>query len=120
MLITEQITIQTKIDADLDAMLEEDLFILGNIHASDESLSFNDFDRIFRIIQKHAIKRLIFQQEVDSQERVNLLRKHGLGAAHNKAYRDLCHKSKNTEEQVFEQLTKYVCQQVGIEQEAFT
>ena len=44
---------------DLEKLLREDLFIIGNIEPDEDNLlSFSDFDRMFRIIQKHATFRV--------------------------------------------------------------
>jgi hypothetical protein len=73
-----------KIRKEYEDLLEEDLFILGRVEEEDGTLSFNDFDRLFRIIQKHATLRLCDELEGDAKKRVDLLRNEGLVAAHNK------------------------------------
>lgn len=108
-----------KIRKEYEDLLEEDLFIVGRIEEEDGSLTFNDFDRLFRIIQKHATLRLCDELETDAKKRVDLLRNEGLVAAHNKQYRDLCIKSKEKEEQQYEELTQYICERVGVDWDAF-
>jgi len=109
-----------RIKVDYDQMLKEDLFILGRIEEEEDGmLSFNDFDRLFRVIQKHATLRLIDELENDAQKRVSILKKEGLSAAYNKEYRDICLQSKRKEEETYENLTRSICYEVGIEWDAF-
>lgn len=59
-------------------MLENDLFIAGLIRPQEYSdrysLTYEDFDRIFRIIQKHAIHRLDLELEDETEKRLTLLK----------------------------------------------
>lgn len=63
----------------MDSLLEKDLFILGIIKpllTEDDRylLCFEDFDRVFRIVQKHAIMRLDIYLERETEKRCNLLK----------------------------------------------
>ena len=61
---------------------------MGRIEVEDDGLlSYNDFDRLFRIIQKHATFRVANDLEMDLENRVQFLRKNGLHAAQNQEYR---------------------------------
>ena len=69
-------------------MLREDLFIIGNIEPDeDDLLSFSDFDRMFRIIQKHATFRVCQELEADAEERIKLLDREGLLGGQSAQYR---------------------------------
>ena len=64
---------------ELDSLLEKDLFVLGIIKPllTDDDrylLCFEDFDRVFRIVQKHAIMRLDIYLERETEKRCNLLK----------------------------------------------
>ena len=64
----------------LDKMLENDLFITGLIKLREQSngelqLSYEDFDRIARIIMKHGFLRVDLMLEEASFKRLELLKK---------------------------------------------
>lgn len=75
---------------DAKEMLQEDLFIMGRIELEEDGLlSYNDFNRIFRIVQKHAQFRVVNELEMDAQKRIEFLEKNGLHAAQNQIYYDM-------------------------------
>ena len=46
-------------NVDFDKLLEDDLFLLGYIEKDEDGLlTFNDMDRLQRIIEKHVFLRL--------------------------------------------------------------
>jgi hypothetical protein len=86
----------------LDKLLKNDLFIGGLIRPREYSdrylLSYEDFDRVFRIIQKHAMLRLDLALEEGTEKRLNLLKGSGMYAGLNGEYRELVLKSYSHEE----------------------
>ena len=91
---------------DLKTLLEEDLFIIGKIEVEEDGLlSYNDFDRLFRIIQKHATFRVANELECDSEKRLQFLRENGLHAAQNQEYRNMALRSIKREEGVYVELS---------------
>ena len=59
---------------DLEKLLTEDLFIIGSIEADEDNLlAYDDFDRMFRLIQKHATLRVCHELEVDAERRIEML-----------------------------------------------
>lgn len=61
-----------------EKLLLNDLFIIGIIRPIEHSdrylLTYEDFDRVFRVINKHAILRLDLLLADDTEKRLNLLR----------------------------------------------
>ena len=55
----------------------------------EELLSFEDFDRLSRVIQKHAILRIDLMLEQDVQKRLSVLQQHGLYGGFEEEYREL-------------------------------
>ncbi len=52
---------------------------MGKVEPDEEGLlAFNDFDRLFRIIQKHATFRICAELEADAEQRISLLKKGGI------------------------------------------
>ena len=112
--------VQTKLK-NLETMLEDDLFIIGIIQPQDDGLlAFEDFDRTFRLIQKHALLRLDILLEEDTDKRLNLLRNYGsFGGGFNEDYREMVIDSLNKEEKVYQDLTLQVCHQLEIDLQCF-
>lgn len=105
---------------DLKKQLEEDLFIIGKIEVEDDGLlSYNDFDRLFRIIQKHATFRVANELECDAEMRLKFLQENGLHAAQNQTYREMALKSIRREELVYMELSQDVCEAVGLDYDVF-
>jgi len=86
----------------LDKILNNDLFIVGLVRAKEYTdrylLSYEDFDRVFRIIQKHAMLRLDLLLEEGTEKRLNLLKNSGMYVGLSEEYRRMVLESYNHEE----------------------
>ena len=61
---------------DYEELLKNDLFLLGYIHKDEDGLiSFNDLDRLVRIIQKHAYLRVAQRLDDLAEERLEYIAK---------------------------------------------
>ena len=93
---------------------------MGRIEVEDDGLlSYNDFDRLFRIIQKHATFRVAYDLEMDSKNRVEFLQKNGLHAAQNEEYRKMAMQAIRREETVYNELSAKVCEEIKLEYDIF-
>jgi hypothetical protein len=103
----------------LDKILFNDLFIAGTVrpkeHTDTYLLSYEDFDRVFRIIQKHAILRLDLLLEEGTEKRLNLLRNSGMYVGLSEEYRRMVLESYDQEESVYEDLAQRVCDHFEID-----
>lgn len=97
----------------LDKILKNDLFIAGLVRPKELTdrflLSYEDFDRVFRLIQKHAMLRLDLLLEEATEKRLGLLRNSGMHAGLSEEYRRMVLESYNQEESVYEELAQRVC-----------
>ena len=75
----------------LDKILKNDLFIAGLVRPKELTdrflLSYEDFDRVFRLIQKHAMLSLDLLLEEATEKRLGLLRNSGMHAGLSEEYR---------------------------------
>jgi hypothetical protein len=99
---------------ELDRLLEEDLFTIGIIRANDHTdlLSYEDFDRVYRIIQKHANLRLNIILEEESMKRLNLLHKQQNSnqiSCFTDEYRQLAVGAFKKEANVYDDLAQQIC-----------
>ena len=108
----------------LDKMLENDLFITGLIKLREQSngelqLSYEDFDRIARIIMKHGFLRVDLMLEEASFKRLELLKKQGAHASLSEDYRQLVLDSYNKEQEVFDDVSERVLSHLNIDQQVY-
>lgn len=81
-------------------MLKNDLFLLGYIHKDEDGLiSFNDLDRLVRIIQKHAYLRVAQRLDDLAEERLEYIAKNPIAmfAGPSSEYRKMVMDSINAE-----------------------
>jgi hypothetical protein len=77
---------------DFEELLKNDIFLLGYIEKDDDGLiSFNDLDRLVRIIQKHAHLRVASKLDDLAEERLDYLDKNPeeMFGGPSKKYREL-------------------------------
>jgi hypothetical protein len=81
---------------DFDKLLEDDLFLQGYIEKDEDGLlTYNDMDRLFRLIQKHAFLRLIKTLEDLADKRQQCLNKNKNDMLPSTEYTKLVTESKN-------------------------
>lgn len=99
-------------EEELNRSLEQDIFIMGIINPNEDGLlNFEDFDRLIRIIQKHAFIRLDIILEEDSEKRLNILREQGqFGHGYGEEYRQMVINSLKKEDTIYTEIARYVCE----------
>ena len=109
---------------ELQKQLEADLFILGRIAVDEEGLlPFEDWDRIFRIVNKHVLLQSEVLLAQDCRARVELLKSHHRGTLpikdswrsrwYTDKYREIALNSFNRQAELEQQLLHQVCEKLG-------
>jgi len=95
--------------------------VLGLINTQEDTglLSYEDFDRLFRIIQKHATLRLDMMMQEETARRLNLLKQQGMFGGFSEDYRQMVLTSVQKEEEVYQELTEYICSHLNLDIQVF-
>ena len=84
-------------------------------------LCFEDFDRVFRIVQKHAIMRLEIYLERETEKRCNLLKSpdtNNFGDL-SEEYKKMALSAQQLEIQVYETVMQTICDRTSIDKQLF-
>ena len=84
------------------------MFILGLIRPQETTqlLSYEDFDKLYRVIQKHASLRLELMMQDQRKKRLNLLETQGISGGFSEEYREMVLGSCEKEEEIYQELTE--------------
>ena len=102
-------------------MLEQDLFLVGGILPEEQSecLSLEDWDRIFRIVNKHVLLQSEFIVGQNMQMRLEILkqdrRQSGKETEYSDTYRALAVQTAESKEALEEKILKHVCDHLNLD-----